>query len=59
MDFGKSIQEFSFLPNICYLNLVFFNNMYKRLVILFVMRENSFQIIFGIDFKWLNKTDVL
>ena len=38
MDFGKEVQKFSVLQNICYLYLFFSNIMYKLLVILFVIK---------------------
>ena len=42
MDFGRYIRKFSTLPNIFYLYLVFSSNIYKFLLILFVIKMISF-----------------
>ena len=47
MDFGKRIRKFGILPNICYLCLVFFNIMYKLLVILFAIKLNVRNSVFN------------
>ena len=45
MYFGKLIRKFSILPNICYLYLFFSNNMYKLLVIPFVIKLYARNVI--------------